>query len=68
VINVNTVERRFGVGDLLGALVLLIVAYAMFGRMLYTSGRIALSTYNVGLGITLLCEAAILVAVVVLFR
>ena len=64
----NTVERRFGVGDLLGALVALTVAYALLGRFLFQSGRIALSTYNLGLAIVLVCEAVILVAVVVVFR
>ena len=66
--NVSTTERRFGVGDLLGALVALTVAYALLGRFLFQSGRIAQSTYHVGLTITLLCEAVVLVAVVVVFR
>jgi len=66
--NVSTTERRFGVGDLLGAIFAFTVAYALLGRLLFRSGRIAQSTYLVGLTITLLCDAVILVAVLVVFR
>jgi len=60
--------NRFGVGDLLGGLVLLAVAYAGLGRLLHTSGHIPESAYNVGLVIVLLVLAIILVAMVVIFR
>ena len=61
-------DHRFGIGDLFGILLAGALAYAVLGRLLHDSGRIALSTYQFGLAITLACEAVVLVAVVVVFR
>lgn len=64
----NRTQRRFGLGDLLGAIVFVLVGYAGLGRILHHSGRIAESTYNIGLSIVLICLAFILVTIFVVFR
>lgn len=65
----DTIGRhRLGVGDLLGAVVLGLVGYAGLGRVLHHSGRIAESTYNIGLSIVLIALACVLVAVIVVGR